>query len=909
MKKVFFSLLCSILSFLHISASFEGDFTHITWDAIFKKNSWVHELRVREDYFINPFSWSTIVKNTVVCTGNNCPCWPSGCTSTTWYSIDWVLFWPSHPQFKNVNEVLENWHPYSDGISSRVEYRENTYTQSWSMYIPDQSVKVRRYYIASYQHDTSAPTCWGVNYYNDKSLTESFSYTWGWLNSPKYFTMTCLDGETWCYCAPDDQSCIENSWVITSTPQLLWHNIKPQVSFTNTVKLTDPSCEPGWEFQKVFFDLKIPTFNVSLWWESFNLNLEALRDYKTDNGKKINGIDVPGRLEFTRSWSINRIAGDMVVDLQIEDSYLTWSVHWVSGIQEYNFSITRLTNQSFENIAPFKIPTCSRWYTSSTLYNPNWDITISDVRNNSFECSDLLKSGKYNFEFTSKDWAWNSIRVDTIVNIYPDVISQTNSVINTLNSEDTLYANNVDSYDYEVILRDRFENPIFDRIISKPIQSIQGYNLWETILLPNSISALKYDIWKNTTDKNGIYTFSTRSLSPGNITHRYSFEYIAWDNNYVQNQNNIWIDITDNNTWTFNKPFTADMTFLWPWDNLVLWTLQDYQIDLTNIGGMTSIINPRLDIRASTLWFSSWHRFSSISNVDNTFSLDDLQCRFSWVFDSTSWASTLQAPEIDINNMDIRYVLDGEQVRYKLDAFGIQGCSFSTLWVKSIGTTQWSGKFAITWWSENFSDVSTSLYRSQIRENAYQMIRWLTSETIVNAVRYVDGDVSISWDQDYETLIVKNGNVFIQWDLNTSENTFGIIVLKDDGYDVSSDFNNSGNIYVWNNVEYINAQLYADGALLSANESWERYQDGQLGTKLHLKWTIFTRNTIGWWILAGSDYILPGWETSTDRILASIYDLNFLRRAQVCWEEDDYSFLIEYNPSIQINPPRWFQTN
>jgi hypothetical protein len=64
-------------------------------------------------------------------------------------------------------------------------------------------------------------------------------------------------------------------------------------------------------------------------------------------------------------------------------------------------------------------------------------------------------------------------------------------------------------------------------------------------------------------------------------------------------------------------------------------------------------------------------------------------------------------------------------------------------------------------------------------------------------------------------LIVKDGNVFINNDITTtSGKPFGIIVLKDN-YSVNTDYKLSGNVYVANNVETINAVIYADGAFIS----------------------------------------------------------------------------------------------
>lgn len=910
MKKIIFSIFLTFLLSLHVSASFNTWFTNISWDATFKKNSWIDELRVSEDYIINPYEGMDIRKNTVICNWNACPCWPSGCLFTQSYSIDGIIFDPSHPLFKNFGHVRNNWYKYADGIDSRVEYRENTYTQSWGIYIPNQSVDVRRYYITTFKHDTTPPTCWVVNYFNDSSLSSSFTYTPGtWLNQPKYFTMTCFDAETDCYCDPSDSSCVISGANVVSTAQLLGHKIKPRVSFTNKVKLTAPACEPGGTFQEVLFDLRTPKIDINLGWNPFDLNLETLRVYDIELWKQLDGLEVPGRVEFTRTWSINLIAWNTLIDLELEDSFLSWSVHGVSGLKDYDFSITRLTDQLFNSITPQDITSCARSDVITNPYNPSGAIESTDLRNTSFTCNELTTAWKYSFTFIANDWAGNRSRAETIVNIYPDRISIPNSTISIDNPWAIRYANNLDSYDYEIDFRDQYWNPVFDRVITNPQQSIASYSLWETILLPDSTSGLRYDYPMSRTDNLWKYRFSVRALSPWNMTHRFLFNYKLWDVNYVQNSTTTPIFITNNTTGNFEKPFSANMVFLWPWDSAELWTEHDYRIDLTNDGGITWISNSNLDINSTSLNFTSWHRFSSITSLDNTFTLNDLQCSFTGIFDATSTSSVLAAPDINVDNMNVRYILAGKQISYPLNTFSLAWCSVSTVWLRTIGSTQWDWKWEISWGIENFSDISTSIYRWQVRQNAYSLIRGLNSWDIINWIRYIEGDVTISWSQSYETLIVKNWNVFISWDLNTTWNTFGIIVLKDSWFDVLTDYDNQWNVYVANTVEIINAQIYTDGTFRSATVAWIEYNDSLLGTKLQMRWSLFTRNTIGWWILAGSNYLLPWWSSTSDIELASLYDLNYIRRAQVCWEVDDYSFLIEYDPRIQTNPPAWFQSN
>ena len=87
------------------------------------------------------------------------------------------------------------------------------------------------------------------------------------------------------------------------------------------------------------------------------------------------------------------------------------------------------------------------------------------------------------------------------------------------------------------------------------------------------------------------------------------------------------------------------------------------------------------------------------------------------------------------------------------------------------------------------------------------------------------------------------------------------------------------------------------------------YNDNELESKLTFNGSLFTRNTIGWAVIAGTSYTLPWWEEVSDFDLAEIYDLNFIRKVpKTCdWDdENDYSFIIKYNSSIQTNPPKWF---
>jgi hypothetical protein len=202
----------------------------------------------------------------------------------------------------------------------------------------------------------------------------------------------------------------------------------------------------------------------------------------------------------------------------------------------------------------------------------------------------------------------------------------------------------------------------------------------------------------------------------------------------------------------------------------------------------------------------------------------------------------------------------------------------------------------------------------------------------VNNVKYIDANkwtvkVEISWEiNDYETLIVKNWNVIISWDLNTTNNKLWIIVLNEDLSNKTL-----WNVYIKPNVNYINAIIYADGSVISADSSWNPFMTDSsdrtlaLQKQLVLRWTLFTRNTIGWAVAAWdktdsweNEYRKPWWATTPLFSEAMIYDLNYLRRWNEWWDTPDSinektnwwssdPFVVIFDDKIQTDSPKWFK--
>ena len=898
MKQIFLSfIVLSLSSFTVVYSDFSWNTALNSGSQTFSKPSWANSLQLYEDYVINPFKSSTIIKNTT-CVNGVC--------STSNYTVDGRIFNASHPLYKRYWEVRKNWSEESSWISTYINYRENTYTtESWWVLKPNQSVTVRKYYSVTYKHDTSTPTCWEVKYYNDESLTIPFTYWGWWLNHEKYYTMICKDSQTWCFCSPDDTNCIISWGEVVSTPQLLGHNIRPSVSFTNNVNLTDTSCQPSWGlFQKILYDLKTPKLEMNFWTQSLNVNIETNRDYEILGGKKLDGVETPGELVFSLTPELDKKVGETDISFDVEDLYLSSSVHGVSGIKSYNFKILRHTDRSFQSLGSSQeLLTCGI-EKNFPEYNPDGSVSITDSYSESISCDELLKTWKYSLILIALDWAWNKTELTVPLNVYPDVLSVTNSTVVTADSRNK-YANHSDIYTYELTLRDTYMNPLFNRKIDSIDQNIEGYSLWKEISTQDGDDALDLSMLASTTDNEGKILFQLSSLRPGEYTQRFKLEFQNWWKDYIQDKavkTEYLLNIFDNE---FLKPFIANITLLWPGTVPELWVLQKYQIDLNNIGWITSISNAKLSINNSTIDFDTAHDFDAIVNKDEEFTIADPICSFEGSINALSESDVLSWPVLAPKNLPISYTIWWETVEYTLDEFSIVGCDKTTLWLKTIWNIQWIWKGGLTGQKENFSNLSQSSLRSDIQRNAINLIKWMNSGEKVNNIYYVEWDVSIGGEiSDYETIIVRNGNIFIESDLYATSEKLGLIAIKDSGYDEKNDFNSMWNIYIWKNVENITANVYADGALRSAKSDGTSYTDGELSKKLHLLWTIFTRNTIWWAVNTWTDFILPGWSTTTDVNLAKVYDLNYIRKSDICG--DDYSFLIEYNPKFQLNPPIGF---
>lgn len=402
---------------------------------------------------------------------------------------------------------------------------------------------------------------------------------------------------------------------------------------------------------------------------------------------------------------------------------------------------------------------------------------------------------------------------------------------------------------------------------------------------------------------------------------------------------NIWITVWNtylsisNILYSFSKPLIWRLYSSWDnwttWDGLPsLWTLSKYKLSYANIWNALltnySIENFVSKIKPTSVDFEIQDGLVNSSTLNTNWTLFSAR-----INTSSEEITSLSTPWLKIESPIISYNLWWEAVKYILsknnwaiDTAPIDLMWEDFLWVKVIWSLQWDWKQAITWQESNFSDLSLFSMRTDIRKNAYSFIKNLPSWSIVSWVKYVNWeDIIISWDQNFETLVVKDGNVIINWNLNNSGKKLWIIVLKD-WYNMNWNFSDSWNVYINSNVTYINALIYADWWVISSynwtaflNDSTSRTYE--LNNQLIIKWTLFTRNTIWWAILSGWYYLLPWNIKTSDFDLAMVFDFNYLRRwnnwcdkndnlsCDDNWEDKEPTILI-YDSKLSTNAPKLF---
>jgi len=298
---------------------------------------------------------------------------------------------------------------------------------------------------------------------------------------------------------------------------------------------------------------------------------------------------------------------------------------------------------------------------------------------------------------------------------------------------------------------------------------------------------------------------------------------------------------------------------------------------------------------------------------------------------------------ISLQNVVMEYKLAGKNIRYILK---VQEDTPSSSWwarwisaleaIKTDGVLKYFG-VKIKWWAvqwygeieettgrEAFTKTTVSIQRNIVRKNILKNIKNISHNQIVNGIKYINGEwknVKISahvgfW-VDFHTLVVQNGNLVIDKNIERKSHLNTIIVLQDSFNIVNN--NTLGNIYITPNVTDIHTILYADGWVVSVNNDlktiWLMIGSERrdiLHNQIRIYGSLFTRNTLGWYSITSITDTLPWGKATFDSDLAINYDLNHLRGGndgciRIGWYCPDQSpVVIEYDPRIIQKMPKIF---
>lgn len=621
-----------------------------------------------------------------------------------------------------------------------------------------------------------------------------------------------------------------------------------------------------------------------------------------------------------------------------------------SSVLNWNLYNFQASDEFFIDVSEKTTTNCIDNSNTNYLLKINWTTVLNkNTKDLSFSV-DLWEYLKYSWKkvvyFKVTDVYWNSSEKEITFNIFPtteDFILSNQSTLDILWVWEK-YADNVSNYEYTLVLKDKFWNPVYNKNISFIDQNCDGFSQCKTIktnMLSNTWNdaLIEYD-YSEKTDLTWKITFKLKSLTPWEFNQRFKITLKSWWDDYVNltSDINFYKNISTNNT--FKKPFKWELVSSKDGENYnslpEIWTDLYYKLLvkwITTVNGLTIELD---DFK--TFIKPVDEQNTTIQNLSDISGLTTKNPKFTWRINTSLTATSLWEPWIKISNISnqtpiiISYILWGENVKYYLSAddlatsrevIKLENSKDSFLWVKVIWSLQWWWKSELTWQQSNISDLSVSSLRSSIRKNAFDYVKNMKNNQILNKVKYVVWDVTISWDLPYETLIVKDGNIIISWDLNLQDKKLWLVVLKD-RYVVSSDYSWKWNVYINPNVKRINAIIYADGWVISSDSSSNPYltdsatRTSQLNNQLYIKGTLFTRNTIGWAMLAWWSYILPWWSKTSNFDIAMIYDLNFTRRWNFgcdknwnwnCYDTKEYKepLVIEYDSRIQSDPPKIFK--
>jgi hypothetical protein len=423
-----------------------------------------------------------------------------------------------------------------------------------------------------------------------------------------------------------------------------------------------------------------------------------------------------------------------------------------------------------------------------------------------------------------------------------------------------------------------------------------------------------------------IRSVSPFAISNGSLQLNYSLNWIS-DSMLLRNIN-----------YHFTKPFYGILRAYD--DNKATWTANpnvgtsyDYRLDIFGTANVSSIPTNTKILPSNISTSNTSQVVEAVVIESATLATKDIRFKGRINTNTSNSSESLTTPTVRVSPLEISYGLSGRSVKYLLTSTTDPVTTpFIELWwsnfigIRVVWQIQGSSKAALTSGRQDalYFKAEQSAVRNDIRKNIATTTRARTSWTIVNGVKYITWDYTLTTsditDSEIETIVVDGGNLTIKDNIAKKPKTFWLVVLLHK--DKTKSVLESGNILISKNVTSINGLLYADGALFSTDESGDIFdkdvatRNTALNQQLIINGSIITTNSI-WWATNLSWGKSVGLEGTTEFEQAMIYDLNYFRKDAVwcdknsdgdCSDAGEYPepMVVIYDPRVISSPPKGF---
>jgi hypothetical protein len=881
-----------------------------------------------ENHFINPFSEYQIIvekdEETIL-----------------WYRVGGQKFDENHSLFisedaSDSEKTISAWSEVQTWIYKKIILHEATYEVIDGIFTPRQSVAAGSYYRVIYNHDSTPPQCEAMVFSQDSAGIKKVDIPENsWLYEEKYASFVCSDSESWCFCDESNPGCFIQERRVLTVAQAVWHNEVIYWNISNSAWLSSV-CDSSQQV-KILYDTLAPDMGISI--DDIDVDTTNTREYVVNDNVLYDGQQVEEKRFYNLENTISlKASSSTKMHFELTDMYDALRTdEGVSWIKSYELIVSKQDENTWLEI----------WNISSMFdeYNHEWLLTQDDSQIIIWEDIPFLKQTftkkwSYQIYLSFKDSAWNQARVIMYFDVVPNSIDGNKSYIKT-QSRNTVYADDINFYEYELFLKDQYGNSIVWKEVFNLEHNCNGL-IWCTDLRQDMVATipsgtLGIDIFDEVllSDEQWRISFKIKSFVPGLLHESFSFEMFDWDEKFVNTgsirlsqifgqENNFlylfsWdLSVYQNNLWGNEIPVSEEALFrLHIGENTP--RSFDGQVEDFSSFIQTNYVSESSISLSSPLDFNiDWNVYFS-GSIDTTFGVNEY---------NKIWVEIVESLKSPI---EVSYVLSWREIKHYLTSWDTGTSPIVVMKkvdvlsnpVKIIWNLQWVWNSQSSFERQNISELSSSSMRNAIRKNISISIRWRQHDTTVWGVKYIDASTlsnniyTIESTPGFETLVVKNGNIHINSDFINPWNMIGIISYIDSWYQTDDGYNDIGNVYVDRDISQFQAAIYADGALISTSSEspieWSSsFRMWLLEKQLYIKWSLFTRNTIWGATLNNGEYILPGWETTGDEELATQYDLHHIRRwADECIEHswsclyNEY-FILEYDPRINSDPPVLF---